>query len=257
MKHLLLPLFCLSSLFLQAQYSGSVSYALSAPQGDMAKNIKPVHSVQLAAMRQLPGCLSRIHLGIEGGIGTYAQLTRQQTFVFTDGSSTQTDVLYSSNVINGGLMSRVDLVQGKKITPYVTGKAGYAKFYSNINVQDPEDVDGCRPLERRSLIKDGTFTTAYGGGFKVDVTARRNKKKGIDFIDFSVTRVGGGSIDYINTKKLKDHYHSAADTDPKSRPLVQRFINVNSQAIHEHQVAEVYNSPLRLVEFRIGYTVSF
>jgi len=38
----------------------------------------------------------------------------------------------------------------------------------------------------------------------------------------------------------------------KSVPLNIRFVNVSTQAIHEHQLAEVYNSPLRLLEIKAG-----
>ena len=43
--------------------------------------------------------------------------------------------------------------------------------------------------------------------------------------------------------------------DPDGKPLEVEFINVNTQAIHEHTVAQVYTSSLRMLEFRLGITV--
>jgi len=33
-----------------------------------------------------------------------------------------------------------------------------------------------------------------------------------------------------------------------------QFINASTQSIHEHKVAQVYTSPLKMLEFRAGIT---
>jgi hypothetical protein len=259
MKHILpFVALCLFLSPVMAQYSATVSYSLSTPGADMANNIKPLHSAKLSIGRQLPCSLSRIQVGAELGIGTYAQLTKKQTFVFDDGSTTVTNVRYGSNVFQANAFTRIDILQKGNIIPYVKGSAGLAKFYSNVTVEDPKDPDGCHPLEKKSLIKDNVFATGYGAGVRVDMRSFCSKmNKGDEWIDFSVTRVTGGNVDYINTKRLKEHYHTPTVTDPKSgQPIIQRFINASTQSIHEHQVAELYTSPLKMLEFRIGYTVN-
>ena len=259
MKHILPALFfCLFLSPVMAQYSGTFSYALSAPGGDMANNIGLLHSAKLNIGRELPGALSRVLVGVELGVGTYALITKEQTFQFADGSTTRTKVNYSSNVFQAGVFTQVDILKNKKVIPYIKANAGLAKFYSNVAVQDPEDPDGCQPLEKKSLVKDNTLATGYGAGMRVSIGSLCGGSRSVgQWIDFSITRVTGGDVSYINTKRLKDHYHTAADTDPKSTPVVQRFINATTQNIHEHQVAELYTSPLRMLEFRIGYTVKF
>ena len=42
---------------------------------------------------------------------------------------------------------------------------------------------------------------------------------------------------------------------PDEKPLNVQFINDSTQSIHEHTVAQVYTSPLRMLEFRAGITV--
>jgi hypothetical protein len=61
-------------------------------------------------------------------------------------------------------------------------------------------------------------------------------------------------VSYINTKHLVD---AQTTTDPDGKPLEVKFINVSTQQIHEHTVAQVYTSPLRLVEFRAGIVLVF
>lgn len=262
MKHILpIVLFLLAASSLPAQYSLSGHYSVGVPNGDMAKNIGLLHSIKFNVMRSLPGPLSRAQLGVEMGIGTYASITKQQTFVFDDGSTTHTNVVYSSNVFQANLVSEIDILQKGRIIPYVKGNAGLAKFYSNVTVEDPADADGCHPMEKKSLVKDNTLSLGYGAGVRVALKSFCSKMTDAQqWLDFSVTRVSGGEVSYINTKRLKDHYHSdpGAPVDPKAgQPVVQRFINVSTNSIHEHQVAELYTSPLKMLEFKLGYVIRF
>jgi hypothetical protein len=143
------------------------------------------------------------------------------------------------------------IVQDKKIIPYISGKAGYTSFFSNIFIEDPHDIDGCQPLDKKNLIKDGTFSTGYGGGIQLDWSLfSKSTEKGRRYIDIGVNKISGRNIDYINTKKLIDPANPPVGTNGK--PLNVKFINATTQQIHEHQVAEVYNSPLRLLEFKIN-----
>lgn len=217
----------------------------------MASNIKPLHSLSTGLMYQLPGALKRIQAGIDVGWGSYANTRKEQTFNFGNGTSTVTWVNYSSNVLQASLTSRVMILQDKKIMPYVSAEAGYTSFYSNIFIEDPHDPDGCKALDQRNLIKDGTVTTGYGGGIQLDFSLfSDNTRKGRSYIDLSVNKISGNNINYINTKKLIDANNPPTTTDGK--PLSVKFINATTQQIHEHQVAEVYNTPLRLLEFKVS-----
>jgi hypothetical protein len=260
MKHLYLLLAGLfTACLVSAQFSGNLSYGLSAPLGDMADNIKPAHGIKLNVETRLPGGLNRVSAGVDLGLATYAHLRKEQTFAFADNTGARAMVNYSSNIFTAGFTSRIHLLNRGKLIPYITGRAGYALFFSTLTVEDPLDTDGCAPLDKESLLKDGTIYTGYGAGIKIASNLLiKCAKPDREWFDISVVRTQGGKVDYINTRRLKDHYHDAQPAnDGKSRPLTQRFINVNSNIIHEHQVAEVYTSALRLLEFRIGYTVRF
>lgn len=225
---------------------------MSVPQQSMRSNIKPVHSFMGAVHHALPGTRNRIQVGLEAGWGVYASQRKMQTFVFSNGNSTLTGVNYNSNAVQAGLFARVLLNKNKLVTPYVSGKAGYTSFYSNIFVEDPLDLDGCAPLQQSNIIKDGTMTGAYGAGLLIDLDVFGNKSGKKDFfIDLSVQHVRGGNINYINTKKLIDANNPPVGSDGK--PLMVSFINASTQEIHEHQVAEVFTTPLRLLECKVSF----
>jgi hypothetical protein len=251
MRYICTLFFMVFSLCASAQFSVNAGYSLSLPQQKMADNINPLHSITGGIMYNLPGVLNRIQAGIVVGWGSYANSRKMQTFNFGNGTSTETWVNYSSNVVQGSLTGRVFFLKDKNILPYASGKVGYTSFYSSIYIEDPHDPNGCKALDQRNLINDGTIMTGYGAGLQVswNVFSRKNRKKDA-FIDISVNNIRGGEVNYINTKKLVDANNPPTGTDGK--PLHVRFINATTQQIHEHQVAEVYTTPLRMLECKVS-----
>ncbi len=253
MKYIFTPLLFIIGFKAFSQSYMNIGYSLGAPQQKMNEKINPLHSLTTGIFFRIPGLGDRLELGAEGSWGTYASTQKEQTFNFSNGASTRTYVNYSSNVLQGGLTARVLLLKNKAVTPYLSGRAGYSSFYSTIFIEDPHDADGCRPLDQKTLLKDGTFMTGYGGGLQIDwavFNPNSHKKRG--FIDLRVQNIRGKNIDYINTKKLID----ASNPPPPGedgKSVSVKFINATTNEIHEHQVAEVYTTPLRMLEFKLSW----
>ena len=249
----LFTVFMATSICSSAQIKGGISYSLSLPLQEMKQNIRPVHSLNISFLSRVKG-LSKLSWGIEGGFGQYAAFTKDQDIRFPDGSGINTKVSYSSNVASAGILTRFNLFKETKLNPYLLGKLGYASFFSTVTVADPEDDDDCKPLDKKTPISDHSFFAAYGAGLQIDISSKKKPKNA--WIDISVSQLHGTKLDYINIKDIKDHVHNdpnnPAPAMNKSVPLSIRFVNVSTQAIHEHQLAEVYNSPLRLLEIKAG-----
>lgn len=234
-----------------SQYRFYGGYSGSAPKGKMAENIKMLHSINMGGNTVMPGTCERILAGLDISIGTYANERKEQTFNFDNGSSTKTFVNYSSNVLQLNLAAKALLIKNSLLTPYLSGKAGWASFYSNIYIEDPADAGACKALDQKNILKDGTIMAAYGGGLMLDLSLFANKcTKGSRYIDFSVNNVRGGNISYINTKKLIDAANPPMTTTGKAVNV--NFVNATTQQIHEHQVAEVYTTPMRFLEFKVS-----
>lgn len=232
-------------------------YGLGLPQSHMAHNIQAVHSLHVGGLYQLPRELKKLSVGLDLGIGVYAHKTIHQTFNFDANTSTVVPVNYNSNVFNANLQARYQFLDEQAlVVPYVNAKAGLYNFYSNITIEDPDDPDGCKALDRKNLINDHTFFWGAGAGFQIDPSVfSKHKKNGPIKIDISVNTMYGGKIDYINTKHLKEgHDHDMSEMGGK--PLMVKFINVGTQDIHEHMVAQVYSSYLRILEIRGGIIVN-
>lgn len=246
----------LSVLFFSAnsqQWKLTSSYSLGIPQQEMKKNIPPAHSLQAGVMYQLPS-LKQLSVGLELGIGVYASKRIEQTFRFDNNTSSIVPVNYSSNVFNTNLHARLNLLSDKNYAiPYINVKGGLYNFFSNVYIEDPNDPLGCHALQQKNIINDKTLYWSAGGGLQIDPSIfSKHKHNGRVMIDISANTIHGGTMDYINTKHIMD---VQSVNDPGGKPLNVQFINVSTQAIHEHTVAQVYSSPLRLLEFRAGVTL--
>ncbi len=253
----LLTLSLAAGLNASAQSTFGFSYSLSLPQHEMRNNIRPVHSLNVDFMSHLKK-ISNLSLGIEAGFGSYANFSKEQEIRLPDGSGFNADVTYSSNVVSAGLITRYQFFKEAKVNPFLTGKLGYANFFSSVYVDDPENEDDCKPLEKKTPVADHSFFASYGAGLQIDVSSAKNPQRA--WINITVSRLHGTRLNYIDIREIKenDHEHDAdggtptPGTDGKT-PVSISFINVSTQAIHKHQLATVYNSSLRLLEMKVGF----
>ena len=194
--------FIVTGLCASAQIKGGFSYSLSLPQHEMKQNINPVHSMNINFMSHFKG-FTKLSWGIEAGFGQYASFTKDQEVRFPDGSGITTQVSYSSNAVTAGLVTRYNFYKEAKLNPYVTGRLGYASFYSKVFVADPEHEDDCKPLEKKTPINDHSFFASYGAGLQIDVSSKKKPKNA--WLDISVNQLHGTKLDYINMKDIKEN----------------------------------------------------
>lgn len=251
--------FCLGTLLsilsiaATAQVKAGLSYACSLPRYEMQNNIAPAHSLNLFVTSQFKN-FRKLSWGVEAGIGQYAFFSKKQDIRFPDGTGFSADVSYSSNIATVGMLSRFSFFKEAKVNPFLSGKLGYASFFTKVVVPDPDNADDCKPLDKNTPIQDHSFYVAYGAGLQIDISSK--KKENHTWLDISVNQMHGTRLDYVNVKDIKAHIHNdptgAMPTSEKVTPLSIRFVNVTTQTVHEHQLAEIYNSPLRFLEFKIG-----
>jgi hypothetical protein len=247
----LLAFFLLFTTFSShAQLYVHTGYGAGLPRGDMKKNINAIHQLSLGTSWRLPGNLQAFELVADLNYGMYGSTSKVQTFTFRNGTSTQTMVNYSSSMGLAALGTRYSFFPRKNISPYIGVRGGYTELFSSIYIEDPRDPAGCRALDNESIISDGTWFSSWSSGIKLNWNLfgkKTDKKSG--WIDIGIQQTNGGNISYINTRRLQNEATPAAGN---RSPLEVQFINASTQEIHEHQVAEVFNTPFRMFELRIS-----
>lgn len=187
-------------------------------------------------------------LGAEFGYSNYGTQNSMQEYTFDDGTTTETNVHVSNDIYNLHLTAKYFLRRNKNFNPYVSAKAGWSWFKTNLTIDDPDDVDGCTPLENDVLQKDNTYSVSGGVGARIDFkTFFRNVEREHFYFDLSVHAIQGGRLSYMNVKEDPSQPQPA-----QSDVVMGRFLNARTQVIHEHHVGYVYSNFLNMVEYRLG-----
>lgn len=254
MKNILLFVFILSCNILArpsyAQLEGEMYLGFSIPQRQMAQDINNAGGIGIKGLYTLPKS-PKIAVGVEINMFTYGFQSTPQTYIFADSSTTQTTVDISNNFANYNALIQytfTSITKGRlNIKPYVSGKIGYSSYWTDLSIADPQDEDGCKPLESNVLFKDGAWFFAGGIGVKTRITDNM-------YLNISSNYTVGGSVRYMNvniasTSPMHEHDESGRRG---VEPYNARFINPATQVVHEHHVGDLYKNPIQSLDIRIG-----
>lgn len=238
-----------------AQFEFGFGYSNQSPLGDMAGNINAAHGFNIQAGYRLPFAGNQFVVSFETGSGRFGKKKVTQSFQNEDMS---TAAEYPVNYINfanfNHLNLRYEVVKNKAITPYVQVLGGYQSLGTRvrINVYDENDRDDCKPLENEVTFRKGTMTWGYGAGLlmKLRSKAACNPFDGTS-VNLSVSRIHGNRIDYVNVKQLEQPV-ATQPTNDETKPFTMQFVNLNTNHIHNHTVARLYNSPLQQLQVKLG-----
>lgn len=229
-------------------YLMSGNLTVSQPIGLMSANMDNAFGLSMELSREFKAPFSA---GLQLNFGNYGYETTRQQYTFDDGSTTETNVNVSNNIMSMLLTGKHFLRHGKKVNPYLSAKAGWSWFTTNLTIQDPEDIDGCHPMDSEILSRDNTYTFSGGAGLRVDVNSFfKHSTEGRFYLDLSVHATHGGIVKYMNVDMKSGHHKPDQD-------VIAKFINIQTQIIHEHHVGYVYSSVLNMVEYRAGVIMRF
>jgi hypothetical protein len=216
-------------------------YMFSVPRGMMAENIQNVHGGYLDAY--FTPKEKRYSFGLEMAANIYGHNKTRQDYSMSDGSIAPMDIIVNNSFYNVIVTTKYFLSTGN-IRPFVTGKVGYTFFNTNLNIYDPDDADQCEPIDTDVLLKDGTVIFSAGVGVRWDILPK--KDPGLFFINFSATMTSGGRVNFMNVD-APSHNHATHTSD-----VYAKFLDTQTQVVHEHHVGNVYTSTMAMADFRLG-----
>jgi hypothetical protein len=241
-----------------AQVDMMFNFNFSRPQQEMNTYMSSAFGINGQVLYLVPN--TRLAVGADLGYSTYGCQSSRQTYRFTDGSVTETDVSVGNNIVTINLVGRMDLLSGGPLVPYLIGQAGYNRYFTDLTIADPNDADGCRPLANHTLLGDGALSVTGGAGLRWDLsTIIKSAAPRRIFIDFSAQYTQGGRVNYMNVNlppsppepvPHHSHHHISADG---AIMYSTRFINPQNQVIHEHHVGDVYRTPIQLLSYKLGF----
>jgi hypothetical protein len=120
-----------------------------------------------------------------------------------------------------------------------------------MTIDDPDDPLGCKPLDKKVLLKDMTWMASAGAGTSLSWKVFNPKSSSLIQLDFAVLYTMGGNADYL--KMIKD----PDGADPKGKLYYVQFENLASGEVHDHALGRVYNSITNLLTIRAGVRFIF
>lgn len=225
-----------------------MNYGFTLPAGGMKPYIKNGHGISMNFLAEAPS--QRIAAGVEFNFTGYGRSKSEQEYTFSDGSTAPMNVIVNNYFMNLMGVTRLYLVPDGPIKPYVTFKAGYTWFDTNLAIVDPDDTDSCEPVESNMLSKDGTFSYSAGGGVTVDLSwIFRNMERGVFYVDLSSNVLQGGRVNYMNEDPPQSN---GTHTTTRAKEITAEFIDTQTQVVHAHHVGYLYNSFVQMMDFRLG-----
>lgn len=260
MKLILLP-FALIAFSGMAQRS-QLGFSLSAdfPNRDIMPKMGVVKGAGVSfAFR--PAASVPVYLEAKGSLGFYSYRVIPQTYVFGNGDQTTVNVNYNSNMHKLLIGTKIEIGnQYRLMNFFVTPQIGGAFLNSRIYIEDPNTQNGeCKALE--SSHPHRSRVGVYGGEAGTQINLSRSGGNNHRLSLSANFLAGFRDVEYINVRYMKDEPHPATGTpmshEDGSRDLTATFINVSSNATHDHKIAELYKTPLQMWGFSIGYVYTF
>jgi hypothetical protein len=260
MKQLLLLFFLAAFHVSYAQWEMGFGYLNQTPTGAMKNDINAANGINFQVGYRLPFAEQRFSAGFDVGTGRYGKKKVTQSFqsdLVTEPTEFPVNYINFANYTHLNL--RFEIVNKGNIIPYIQASGGRQSLGTRVRINVHEDQLGgtdCVPLENQVTFKDRNMVWGYGGGILVNLSCwnKQWRKTNGTALNIAVNRIYSGNIDYVNVKRLSQV--SAANpvtSEPGAvKPLTMRFANLNSNNIHNHTVAEVYNNPLQQFQVKVA-----
>jgi hypothetical protein len=247
MRKYLLLLLNLTCLACFGQFN--VYYDFSRPLGEQGDHISAAHGINFGFEGRLKK--SPFLLGVEMGLNYYGLKTIQQDLQFHNGYVTKADVHYATSFNTYAVDLKLQPQTEKNVKPYGIIRTGVLYYHSNMTIDDPNDPLGCKPLEKKVLLKSATWMASAGGGTSLKWQLFNPKSSTRLQLDFAILYTMGGAADYL--KMIKD----PEGADPKGKLYYVEFQNVATGEVHDHALGRVYNSVTTLLTLRAGVRFIF
>ncbi len=242
MKKYLLLLLNLSCLAAFGQFN--IVYDFSRPLGEQGEHIKAVHGLNFGYDHRLKQ--SPFLVGAELGFNIYGLKTVEQELPSHNGYVTKTNIHYTTSFTTYAASLKLQPETNKNVKPYGIVRTGVLHYHSNMTIDDPDDPLGCKPLEKKVLVKDFTWMASAGAGTSLNWKLFNPKSSSMLQVDLAILYTMGGAADYLKMSKSSD------PVDPKGKLYYAKFEQVSTGEVHEHPVGKIYNSITSLLTIRAG-----
>jgi hypothetical protein len=166
----------------------------------------------------------------------------------TDGYITKQKINYTSSIFNLTPGIGYAPLRNKKVSPYIAVKGGYIKYKTRMALYDPEDRDGCHPLDEDNILRDLTAVAVANGGVAIKIPTWRKTYQ----LDLGANYITGGKAQYLRMQKDQPQATPADAT-----PYMVKFQQVQTGDVHEHSLGNVYTTKTAQLQLYVRVKIPF
>jgi hypothetical protein len=255
MKKNLFILFVAFCSAVQAQDWGKelgFNYIYVNPLGGMGHIIERGHGGTINYGLVTPD--KRFAIGLDLSVAEYGRDKSRQEYTLDDGTVAPMDIIVTNSFVNIMFYGRWYAKTTGPVLPYLSAKAGYTSFSTNLNIYDPDDWDHCEPVDTDVLYNDGTVVGSLGAGVRFDLASVFKKLTvGKFYLESAINLTQGGQVRYMNADAPMPHHAGMPDADY----VMANFKNTETLLVHEHHVGYLYRSPVQMTELRFGFAIQW
>ncbi len=245
MKSFLLLLFASITVIVQAQYL-TAGLGTHIPVGQQKDKLKNAFGVTIGYERPIKK--SPFYMVADLGWSIFDLKTTEQEVVSPDnGYVTKQKINYTSSIFTLAPGIGYAPLQNKNVSPYVALKGGYMKYKTRMALYDPEDEDGCHPLDEENILRSLTAVAIGNAGVSIKVPTWGK----IYHLDLGMNYIRGGKAKYLRMKD-KD-----APTPGDATPYMTKFQQVQTGDVHEHAIGDVYKTKTAQLQLYVRVKIPF
>jgi len=246
MKSFLLFLFSCLTVSLHAQ-SLNAGLGMHLPVGTQKDKLKNAYGLTIGYERPIKK--SPFYLVADLSWSIFDLKTTEQEVVSpSDGYVTKQKINYTSSLFNLTPGIGYAPLRNNNISPYVAIKGGYLKYKTRMTLHDPEDEDGCHPLDEENILRDLAAIGVANGGVAFKIPTWRTTYH----LDLGVNYITGGKAKFLRMKK-----DNAQPTPPEAVPYMTKFQQVQTGDVHEHTLGDVYTTKTSQLQFYVRVKIPF
>ena len=155
-----------------------------------------------------------------------------------------TDVNYTStmNKLTGGLI--LAPLNGSFVSPYLSVQGGFLWYRTKFYINDPTDIDNCRPETNRNVKMSFALASTVESGIKVRLRKETGRQM---YIQAGVAYTHGSKASYI---KLSD------EPDGENTQVYTSKFKTNF-GTHAHPIGSLYRTRTSQLAYSLGLNIEF
>ena len=246
MKTLLLFLFSCITVSLHAQ-SLNAGLGMHLPVGAQKDRLKNAYGLTVGYERPIKK--SPFYVVADLSWSIFDLKTDEQEVVSPSaGYVTKQKINYTSSIFNLTPGIGYAPLRHSNVSPYVAIKGGYLKYKTRMTLHDPEDEDGCHPLDEENILRDLTAVAVANGGVAIKIPTWRNTYH----LDIGMNYITGGKAKYL---RMHNDHTQPAPAD--AVPYMTKFQQTQTGDVHEHSLGNVYKTRTSQLQVYVRVKIPF